>query len=335
MTDQMVAAMHGARSVVLGAASVPRAGPGEAVVRVRVTGICGTDLGFWRSGQLPAGTVIGHEFSAEVTSLGEGVQGLSPGDRIVANPMRDGIGLGSVAGSFAQYVRLPSAELGTSVFRLPDSLSDEDGAMVEPFAVALHAVNRSGVVAGEQVVIFGAGPIGLCVLAALAARGVAQVLVIDPSPLRREMALRIGAAAVHDPAAFSAAAFVASHFGSKTFRYAHEPVGQSAVAFDCAGVPGVIDDALHSLAQGGRLCLVADPHEGAIAHARLLMLHEIDLRGCLAYSAGEFQDAIDLLASGQVNLAPLVTHRFALSEMAAAFAMQLDPARAVKVLVRP
>jgi len=335
MDNQMVGAMDGPLRIELAERAIAPPAAGEVLVRVACTGICGTDLAFYREGNLRAGTVAGHEFAGEVIAVGPGVVGLAPGQRVVANPMCDGIGLGAVPGSFAQFLTLPAVELGRTVFTLPDGLSDEIGALVEPFAVAVHAIARSGAKAGEKVAIFGAGPIGLCILAGLLARGVTGVVMIDPSPLRRDLALRMGAEAVHDPAMGSAAAFLGARFGSKTLRYTREPVAQADLVFDCAGARGVVDDALHALAQGGRLCLVADPHHAVIENARLIMLHEIDLRGCLAYTSAEFAEAIELLASGAVDLSPLVSHRFPLSAIAEAFATQMDAQRAVKVLIRP
>ena len=335
MQKQQVGAMQGPMRVELAEVPLATLAEGEALVRVACTGICGTDLAFYRAGNLPPGTVAGHEFAGEVVALGAGVEGLNPGQRIVANPMCDGIGLGTVPGSFAQYLVLPRVVPGETVFVLPDAIPDEIGALVEPFAVAHHAIVRSGARPGEKVAIFGVGPIGLCLLAGLVARGVSGIAVIDPSPLRRDLALRMGAAAVHDPATGSAVAFLGARFGSKELRYAREPVAQAQVVFVCAGAPGVLDDGLHALAQGGRLCLVADPHRAVMEHARLVMLHEIDLRGCLAYSSAEFAEAIALLASGTVDLAPLITHRFPLSGIAEAFATQMDAEHAVKVLIRP
>lgn len=335
MRKQTVGAMKGPFRIDLAEAPVPAAAGGGALVRVACTGICGTDLAFYREGNLASGTVAGHEFAGVVVAVGQGVTGLAPGQRVVANPMCDGVGLGAVPGSFAQYLALPTAELGRTVFALPDEISDEIGALVEPFAVAHHAIGRAAARPGEKVAIYGAGPIGLCILAGLRAQGLSGIAVIDPSPLRRDLALRMGADAVHDPRSGSAVAFLCRQFGAKALRYAREPVAQADLVFDCAGVSGVLDDGLHSLAQGGRLCLVADPHHAVMDHARLIMLHEIDLRGCLAYSSVEFAEAIDLLAGGKVDLTPLITHRFPLSAISEAFATQMDAERAVKVLIRP
>jgi 2-desacetyl-2-hydroxyethyl bacteriochlorophyllide A dehydrogenase len=322
------------RAIRIDTADIPEAGPRDLLIKIARTGICGTDLAFFREGAPVAGAILGHEFAGTVIARGSEVAGVAVGDRVVANPMIDLVGLGRLAGSFAQYLRLPAAEPGRNVFTLPSAISDDMGALIEPFAVGLHAVNRSRVRAGEKVVIYGAGPIGLCVLASLKARGVERVLAVDPSEKRRSIALAMGASATHDPRDGSAPDFVAEHFGGEQLPFMPEPLALADVALDCAGVAAAIDDAVHSLAPRGRLVLVADPHGVALAALRLVMLRELELLGALAYD-DEFTEAIELLASGKVDLAPLVTHRFPLTELGRAFETQMDADKAVKVLVSP
>jgi 2-desacetyl-2-hydroxyethyl bacteriochlorophyllide A dehydrogenase len=334
MAGQIVGRLDAPRAIRIDTADIPQAGPRDLLIKVARTGICGTDLAFFREGAPVAGAILGHEFAGTVIAAGAEVEGVGVGDRVVANPMIDLVGLGRVAGSFAEYLRLPAADPGRNVFPLPPAISDETGALIEPFAVGLHAVNRSRARAGEKVVIYGAGPIGLCVLVSLKARGVEQVLVVDPSEKRRSIALAMGASAAHDPRKGSAPAFVAEHFGGEQLPFLAEPLALADVAFDCAGVAAAIDDAVHSLARRGRLVLVADPHGAALAALRLVMLRELELLGALAYD-DEFHEAIELLASGKADLSSLVTHRFPLTELGRAFETQMDAENAVKVLVSP
>lgn len=333
MATQQVGRLKRDGHFEIASADIPDTGGDDVVVEVASCGICGTDLAFHRSGSAPDGAVLGHEFSGRVVAVGGNVAGLAEGDRVTANPMAWLLGLGRVPGAFAQYVRVPGPILGQSIFKLPDTISDELGALVEPFSVGLHAVNRSGAKAGDKVAIFGAGPIGICVLAALRARGVSDVICIDPSAVRRSFAEKMGAMAVHDPREGNPVAFIAGHFGSATLPYLEEPAAQADIIFDCAGVQAVLDEAVVSLRTGGKLVLVADPHETAVP-ARLVMLHELSVIGATAY-VDEFEEAIRLLSSGTVDLLPLVTHRFPLSHLGEAFAMQADAEQAGKVLVQP
>jgi threonine dehydrogenase-like Zn-dependent dehydrogenase len=332
--QQQVGRLDAPRRIRMDRAAIPEAGPGDVLIKVSRTGICGTDLAFFREGAPEAGAILGHEFAGTVVAAGSEVRGVAAGDRVVANPMIDLLGLGRLAGSFAEYLRLPAAGPGRNIFTLPASISDETGALIEPFAVGLHAVSRARAKAGDRIVIYGAGPIGLCVLAALRSRGLERILVVDPSDKRRSIALAMGAQAAHDPKTASAPAFVAGHFGAEDLPYTAQPVALADIAFDCAGVARSLDDAAHSLAERGRLVIVADPHETPFPHLRLVMLRQLEVLGALAYD-DEFAEAIALLASGTVDLSPLVTHRFPLARLAEAFAVQMDADNAVKVLVAP
>jgi 2-desacetyl-2-hydroxyethyl bacteriochlorophyllide A dehydrogenase len=331
---QQVGRLDGPRQVRLDTAEIPQAGPRGVVVKVSRAGICGTDLSFYRKGLAAPGVVLGHEFAGTVVAAGDAVSGIAPGDRVVANPMVDFLGLGGLPGAFAEYLQLPEARAGQNLFVLPSSVSDEAGALVEPFAVALHAINRADAQPGHRIVIHGAGPIGLCVLAALKARGVAGVLVVEPSALRRAMALAMGADAVNDPRDEHPQVSAAAHFGADDTPFADSPLGRADIAFDCAGVAASIEAATRSLRARGRLVLVADPHDCPLADLRLVMLRELEVIGASTYD-DEFGEAIALLASGKVDLSPMVTHRFPLARLSDAFAMQMDAGQAGKVLIVP
>jgi threonine dehydrogenase-like Zn-dependent dehydrogenase len=246
--------------------------------------------------------------------------------------MTQGIGLGRSDGAFSHYVRVAAPERDKTVFVLPETVSDEAGALVEPFSVGLHAVNSARVSPTDRAVVFGAGMIGLCVVAALRAKGVTDILVVDYSERRLQLASQLGARAIHNPREGSARAFVGRHFGEEMTRFADEPLCEASVVFDCAGVPAVLTDGLRSLGRRGRFVIVADHHGAAMFDVRLLMLRRITMIGVLAYDE-EFAEAIDLMARGVVDLIPLITHRFALEDMAEAFRAQLDGAAAVKVMM--
>jgi 2-desacetyl-2-hydroxyethyl bacteriochlorophyllide A dehydrogenase len=329
---QKVARLIGVEDVASGSDGIPAAGPDDILVRVSACGICGTDLGFYREGSMPSGTILGHEFSGRLVTVGSNVGGLAPGQRVVVNPTPDGVGLGRISGAFAQYVRLTGARAGHNVFALPDSVSDELGALVEPFAVGMHAVNRSGLKADDRIVIYGAGTIGLCVLAALRARGARNVLVVDLSEKRLELARALGTSAVHNARDGDARAFVGQHYGEEELRFLPGPVAHATLVFECAGAPASLRDAMRSLAPGGRLMMVADPHGHALPDLRLVMIRELTVIGAMGYE-NEFPEVIDLLDRGVVDLTPLITHRYQLDEIAEAFRVQMNSEAAVKVLV--
>jgi len=332
MTMQRAARLQAAGQIEIHDIAVPAAGADGIVVQVAACGICGTDLSFYRAPTVPPGSVLGHEFSGRIVAIGKDVDGLALGDRVVVNPMTQGVGLGRADGAFSHYVRVDAPERDKTVFVLPETVSDEAGALVEPFSVGLHAVNSAGLRATDRVVIFGAGMIGQCVLAALRAKGVRDILVIDYSERRLQLAMQLGARAVHDPRNGSARAFVGHHFREEMTRFADEPLAEADVAFDCAGVAAVLTDGLRSLRRRGKFVIVADHHGPATIDMRLLMLRRITMIGVLAYDE-EFAEAIDLMARSVVDLMPLVTHRFALEDLAEAFRAQLDTDNAVKVMM--
>lgn len=334
MESQIVGRLLTKQNIGLDTAAMPRAGADDVIIKVSSCGICGTDLAIYRDGSMPPGTILGHEFSGMITAAGKDVRGLNIGDRVTANPMLLGLGLGRVSGAFAQHVQISAPRLGENIFKLPDAMADETGALIEPFAVGLHAVTRSRAAPGERVVIFGAGTIGLCVLAALRARGVDDILVVEPNEKRLALAAAFGAAALHDPRQGSARAAAGRRFGEEPVRYCEEPLANADIVFDCAGVRQTLQDGIRALAPNGRLVLVADPHHAELPDFRLVLLRELEIIGALAY-AQEFVEAIVLLGEGKIDLSPLITHRFALEDIAEAFRVQLDAAQSVKVLVVP
>src|SRR3954453_9369769 len=230
---------------------VPEPGPGDALLRISHCGICGTDLHF-ASGRIPHGTIVlGHEYSGVVVAVGGDVTGWAPGDRVVGGP---GLGCGACArclagtphlcrirpvrggagnGSWATFRRVDAGQL----FRVPDGLDLRTAALAEPLGIALRAVRRSGARPGDRVLVTGAGSIGMLAVAVLADLG-AEVTVSEPSAVRRERALRVGAREAGEPGATAV------------------PEGPYAAVVECSGRVEVMEQAVASLARGGTMVLV-------------------------------------------------------------------------------
>ncbi len=208
-----VGVFRGVRRIEVEDAPEPVAGPRDVVLDVKACGICGSDLHTYLEGALvEVGQVLGHEFSGEVVAVGEEVAGIALGDRVTGIPIQPcgacrrcregnghlcermhetGIGFG-LPGAFADRVRIPDARPGVNVHALPDELSFEDGALVEPLGIAVHAVRRSGARAGQAALVYGLGTIGLHVAQVLRAYGVDPVLGVDLSELRLRRAGELG-----------------------------------------------------------------------------------------------------------------------------------------------
>lgn len=314
----------------------PRCGPDDALVRVSRCGICGTDLAYVAAGGLGALAAtpmpLGHELCGRVVEVGERVTGIREGLRVAINPLAAGnmIGNGGPQGGFTELLLVRYARLADTLHALPDSLSDEQGAMVEPLAVAMHAVNVGEAKPGDPVVVIGVGAIGLGVIAALRARGIDDVVAVDLSPTRLERALAVGArAAVNTSTSDFFGALAELQGSSAVFG---EPVLDTRLYVDASGAGAAIENVIEYAAFGTRL-VVAGLHKKAVpVNFRNVLAREIRIRGVIGYPT-EFPEVIDLLAAGRVDTGAIVSHRFALSEFSDAFNAAGNPNEAGKVAV--
>jgi (R,R)-butanediol dehydrogenase/meso-butanediol dehydrogenase/diacetyl reductase len=293
-----------------------------------------------KAGLMPPGTVMGHEFAGVVAQRGEGVDGLAEGQRVSVLPSvqcggcdrcREGrgelcptqgptsIGLGANDGAYAEFVRVAAA----SCFPLPDGMDGTRGALVEPYAVGLHAVRRSRA-AGDPtalVGIIGAGPIGLMTLAALHRQGVENVVVAERSETRAAVAERMGASAVVADAT-----------------RLDQPFGEAPeVVFECAGSGTTGALALQLARAGGEVVLVgvADPDDPITLMSVLWVVKEVDYKPSIGYSAADFGDAVDAVAAGAVDPAVMVSDTRPLEDAERSFADLATPGGPVKLLLAP
>lgn len=354
---------------------------GQLLLSVERAGICGSDLharhhadeladltaqvgydGIMRSGQ---SVVMGHEFSGRVLEAGPGARSARSGDLVVAMPLlrQDGIvhatGLSQHApGAYAERVLVQDS----LTFPVPNGLSAQAAALTEPMAVALHAVRRGQVGRKQVAVVIGCGPVGLAVIAMLKATGVRHVIASDLSAGRRELATRMGADEVVDPAVTSpfASADSLGHLtraeqvfdlavdGTAKLRRlprwydvyrAAEAVGlatpKAPVVFECVGVPGMIDRVVTEAPIMSRVVVVGVCMEPDRIRPVLAINKEIDLRFVLAYTPLDFRDTLHLLAEGKVDPSPLITGTVGLDGVAAAFDALAVPGRHAKVLIDP
>ncbi len=332
----------------------PATRPGTVKVEVEWCGICGTDLHEYLEGPIFAPTAaaphpltgesmpitLGHEFAGVVAEVGEGVSRVGVGDRVAVEPYiicghcdacANGrynvcqtlgfVGLSGYGGGFSQYVVAqerwahPLGDLGTDV-----------GALIEPLAVAYHAVRLSGAKPGHTALVFGAGPIGLVTTAALKAAGVSEVVVVEPADVRKAKAPVAGADHVLDPTATDVVAEVREL-----------TKGRGAdVSFECAGIDAVLKSAILSTRAGGTVVNVAIwGHEASVA-MNDLVFHEVNVLGSLAY-ADDHPATIEMVASGKVDPFQFITGRIGLDDIVAKGFDELinNKEENVKILVRP
>lgn len=305
------------------------ANPGDVRLRLGAVGVCGSDLHYYRTGRIGGQVltepwIMGHECTATVESVGADVRGLTAGDRVAVDPLiacgrcdqcRSGrantcrqqrfLGCPNQQhGCMCELLVMPAA----CCFPVPAHLSAGAAVMVEPFAIALHAQRLWGSPEGKAVAVLGAGPVGLCVLGALRLAGASAVAVTDRLGYRLDMARSLGASSTHHTERSDVV---------REIERAH-PDGLAAV-FDCSGEQAALDQSLALLAPGGTLVVVGIPETDRVSFdINALRRKEIDVINVRRQNDCT-HDAIELLGRGALDLDPVITHHFGLSESAAAF----------------
>lgn len=341
---------HGARDVRMTEVDRPALLPDTAIVEVAFCGLCGTDVHEYahgpvmiRPGAHPLSgaeppITLGHEFSGRVVEMSGEVPGISVGTRVVTDPcLRCGtcrwcqrgdyhicarggsIGL-AADGGLAPYVRVPLVELHP----VPDAVSDQHAALAEPLAVGLHAAARAEVGPGDNVLIMGAGPIGLAALVGALASGAATVYVSEPNADRAKIALSMGATEVFDPTTDDIRSTVFKRTGR---------IGPDAV-IDGTGRPEAIELGLRAVRRGGRVAVAGISPSELTIDLRQLVLQERSLVGSLGYNF-DIPRVLDLMANGSIDASGFVTDVRPLSAAVATLEELSSPNQHIKVLINP
>jgi L-idonate 5-dehydrogenase len=341
------AVLHGPGDIRIESRERPAVKPGTVLLRSRCVGVCGSDQHYFEHGSCAGFVpdrpfVLGHEVAAEVAEIADDVSRVRVGERVAVNPARNcgrcdycksgrinlcdrNIMLGSASttpptdGALAEFVMVREDQCHP----LPDSVDDGVGAMIEPFAVALHAVKRAGSVAGKRVLVTGAGAIGL--MAAITARafGAAPVAVSDLVPERRAKAEEMGIDAVLDPSA--------AGFAERAMELSG---GGFDFVFEASGAAPALRSGIELARPGATIVQI-----GTLGAAEIplpvnrLMTKELTLMGSMRYR-NVFGEAIRLVAAGRVDLRPLINGVFPLDETMKAFHFMADKARSFKVQIR-
>lgn len=314
---------------------MPEPGEGEVVLRVDRCGICGSDLHMTSDPVfcVPAGTVLGHELAGTVVARGPGVELLRGGDRVTAMPIGSCgqcssclageparcAAMALQGGGYAQYVVVHERQC----LKLPDALSDEDGALVEPLAVGLHGVALAALEPGARVMIVGAGPIGLAVLYWARRLGASRIGITASSLQRRPIAMEMGADAFIAPGEDQGEA-IGKALG-----------GPPDVVFECVGKPGLIARCIDMVRPGGTvvvlgLCIGTDHFQPLPA-----ILKQVRIQMAAFYNRREFEVSIDALDAGHVEPRAMVTDRVPFSSLPDAFEALRSASTQCKVMVMP
>jgi (R,R)-butanediol dehydrogenase / meso-butanediol dehydrogenase / diacetyl reductase len=315
--------------------------PQQEEVRVEVAfcGICGSDLHFRASPLIPAGTVMGHEFAGTVSEVGEAVEGFSTGDRVAVYPFAPcrrcpncrrgdyhvceqaavmGLGLGATPGAYAEAVLAHHSML----VPMPEELSFEHGALVEPLAVALHGIHIGEVTPEDRCVVIGAGPIGVMCALALEALGTDRVIVVEKNARRRDRMRSLGVDSVGLDDVHTE---IAGALGDLP-----------DVVLECAGNPAAPQLAIELVRSRGVIVLLGVLEEPIRISQLALILKEAQIRASFAYRRDEFEDAVELLAAGRLPADRLITRTAPLEHAQEMFERLEDPStEEIKVLLSP
>jgi L-iditol 2-dehydrogenase len=305
------------RQLEMAEVPTPAAGAGEVLIRVGACGICGSDVHGYdgSSGRRIPPIVMGHEAAGRIEAVGAGVTGLAEGDRVTFDSTiycgacgyckrgevnlcdhRQVLGVScgdySRAGAFAEFVAVPARV----VYKLPDSISFAEAAMLEAVAVAIHAVSLADISVESTALVVGAGTIGVLILQALRAAGCRRVFVSDVDATRLKLAKELGATDVLLADKIDVVPEILQRTGGVGVDVAMEAVGRNET----------VNAAIASVRKGGTVVLVGNILPTATLPLQKVVTRQIRLQGSCA-SAGEYPQAIALMASGAIRVKPLIT----------------------------
>jgi L-iditol 2-dehydrogenase len=313
----------------------PQPGPREVLVQVTAVGVCGSDVHYYEHGRIgphvvEAPLILGHESAGRVVELGEGASKHAVGDRVTMEP---GVPCGRcrecragrynlcadvqffatppVDGAFTEFVAIHE----DFAFALPESLSDEEGALMEPLSVGVWACRKASVSAGDRILVTGAGPIGLLAMQCAIAFGATEVTVSDVNERRLEVARRTGA--------------------TQTVTPDDEMPGDFDALIECSGHPAAVAAGIHALRPAGTAVLVGmGPEEEGTLPISVIQTREIWVTGTFRY-ANTYPPAIALAASGRVDLKAIISGHFGLEDAEAALRAGREDPDSVKPIVVP
>lgn len=334
---------HAAKDLRLEDRDLPVPDAGQVLIRMQAGGICGSDLHYYQHGgfgavRLKEPMILGHEVSGIIEQLGDGVTELQAGQLVAVSPSRpcgiceycasgkqnhcmnmrfygSAMPFPHIQGAFQEWLVADVAQCAVA-----DGLTAAEAAMAEPLSVVLHAAGTAGDLLGKRVLVTGCGPIGLLAVLVARAAGAAQIVATDIQDFTTDMAMNVGADAVHNVATDPTALDIYS--GGK---------GYFDVLFECTGVAGVVASTIPVLRPGATMMQLGLGGDMTLP-VQAMTAKELVFKGSFRFHA-EFFAAVDLMRQGRLDVKPLVTHSVPMAEMQSAFDLASDRSQAVKVQV--
>jgi (R,R)-butanediol dehydrogenase/meso-butanediol dehydrogenase/diacetyl reductase len=321
----------------------PECGPSHLILKVKNCGICGSDLHMTEAASiqpLPGGAVMGHEFAGEVVEVGSAWKGKwKAGDRVAgfpficcgeANPCLNfsggfgacakgmGVGLGQSHGAYAEFVKIS----GLGAHKLPDNVSFREGAMVEPLAVGLHAVDKANMERGATVLVIGAGPVGLAVMLWAKFLGARHVIVSEKAETRAKMAARFGATDAVDPA-------------KAVMPQVEAIAGRGPdIIFECVGAPGLINEVMMMAPRNCKIVIAGVCQQMDMIMPLVGIVKELNLQFVLGYRPPDFDYVIEMIAKDRIDVDHMITDVVNLDGLPEAFEALRKPVHQCKVMLQ-
>ncbi|KAL4236256.1 hypothetical protein ACF0H5_004643 [Mactra antiquata] len=335
--------LHKVNDLRLENTAIREPGKGEVQLRIARVGICGSDISLWKHGcigkiKVTSPFTLGHEAAGIVSKLGEGVSNLKVGDRVAIEPVttcgrcdkckngryhlcskRIVFGMPPYNGGLTRY-HVHGADL---CYKLPDNISLEEGALIEPLFVTIHAARRAGITLGSRVLICGAGTIGLLSLLVAKSYGASQVCVIDLNESRLRLAKSMGADVI----------LVPKNNGARELADEIEECmnGKPTISLECSGDPLCVQSSIYATDSGGCVvCIGLGPDDVTIPLVDAV-LREVDVKGIIIYPHC-YPIALALLKSGNIDVKQIITHEFKLQQALEAFEL-VDRKEGIKVMI--
>ena len=348
MQDNPSVVLKGVRSIAFEERPIPQLkDPHYVKIAIKKPGICGSDFAYYATGacgsfQVKKPMVLGHESSGVITEIGSAVRTLKVGDRVACEPgvpsrysyeYKSGhynlcphmafAATPPYDGTLCRYYVLPE----DFCVKLPETVSFEEGALVEPLSVAVHANKRAETHCGDRLLVMGAGPVGLLIAGAGRAFGAIKVIIVDRVQSRLEFAVENGFATDYFNSENKSADDLAEYIKGKWS-------GESpTTVIDATGAPVCIRAALHVISKGGRYVQVGN---GKITLDKFpiarISENEINIRGSFRYGVNDYKTAVDLIATKKINVKPLITHRFSFAQAIDAY-KSFSQHKAIKIMI--
>lgn len=336
-----VAVLEKIKRISIEEREIPKPKEDEVLVRIKSVGVCGSDIHYYNEGKIGSFVVekpliLGHECAGEVVEVGSKVKTLKVGDRVALEPgipcrrclycktgrynlCPDVVFMATppIDGAFAEYVVHPE----DFTFKLPDDISFDEGALIEPLSVGIYSAERAMIRPGDTVLIFGAGPIGLVTLQAVKAYGAEQVFIVDINDFRLSKAKELGADLI---------------INSKSEKMEDYIKVGVDVVFEASGNSSVISQTTKFAKRGGKVVFIGLASDDYIGiNINEVSSKELDLLGIFRY-ANVYKKSIDLLAKGKIDLKTLITHHFSLEKTQEALEFaDKNKDKCIKVIVNP